>query len=160
MENRRGRVEGTPARAIRSEGGFTLIELMVVVLIIGILVGIALPTFLAARERAEDRASQSDLRTGLAAAVTYYSDGDTFTGFDVAEGVSVEPSLDWVAPGPPAHREVAIHVAGGSDLLLVGLSRSNTYFCLAQQAGSPATTRGSGTLFADVDTVAECLGGW
>ena len=42
----------------RDEEGFTLIELMVVVLIIAILIAIAIPTFLGARPRAQDRAAQ------------------------------------------------------------------------------------------------------
>ena len=47
------------------ERGFTLIELMVVVMIIAILVGIAIPAFLGARKRAQDTAAKSNLRNAL-----------------------------------------------------------------------------------------------
>src|SRR5438067_11824018 len=76
----------------QSEEGFTLIELMVVVLIIAILLAIAIPTFLGARQKAQDRAAQSDLRNALTAEKTFYVDNQTYS--DVAASVNaIEPHL-------------------------------------------------------------------
>jgi type IV pilus assembly protein PilA len=85
------------------EEGFTLIELMVVVLIIAILIAIAIPTFLGARQRAQDRAAQSDLRNGLTAEKTVYVDlqayetavQDTNPADGIVDMVAVESSLNW-----------------------------------------------------------------
>jgi type IV pilus assembly protein PilA len=63
----------------RADEGFTLIELMVVVLIIAILLAVAIPTFLGAQQNARRRAAQSNVRNVFTVQMVHYSDYGQFT---------------------------------------------------------------------------------
>lgn len=122
----------------KEEGGFTLIELMVVVLIIAILIAIAIPTFLGARKRAQDKQAQSNLRNALTAEKTYYVDTQAYVD-NVGAGLTalqgIESSLDWTLDdGWTRGVDVESLEAGNNGVLLRSESKSGTWFCLMDLA--------------------------
>jgi type IV pilus assembly protein PilA len=82
-------------RTRRDEGGFTLIELMVVILVIAVLLAIAIPTFFRARQQANDRAVQANVRNALTATRIFYNDAQEYSDVP-ADMTGVEPSLTWI----------------------------------------------------------------
>jgi type IV pilus assembly protein PilA len=141
---------------MQDDKGFTLIELMVVVLIIAILIAIAIPTFLGLRRRAQDRGAQSDLRNALTAAKAYYADDEAYTNATVANLGATEPSLTFLAAGTASASgnsfAVSVAVGGTNDqeFAAARMSASGSCFEIRDAAGP--------TRYASHTTAANCTG--
>jgi type IV pilus assembly protein PilA len=70
----------------RDESGFTLIELLVVLIIIGVLLAIAVPSYLGFKDRAQSTAAASNVRSAIPDAEAYYSDVGNYTNMKLASG--------------------------------------------------------------------------
>jgi type IV pilus assembly protein PilA len=130
-----------------SDRGFTLIELMVVLLIIAILLAVMIPTFLGSRDKALNRSAEADLRNALTAAKTLYSDSGDYSGAASATSLqSVEPSLSFTTGSTSTPGQVSVSVAVDYETIdLATLSGSGNCFYLQDVASASAS---SGTWYA------------
>jgi type IV pilus assembly protein PilA len=100
-----------------TEHGFTMIELMMVILVIAILVLIAVPTFVGARKPAEDRHAQTILRSSLVAATTGSADSGDFAWVTPATLQLEETSILYLAGATHARAtQNEVSVATGTHL--------------------------------------------
>jgi len=137
-----------------AEAGFTLIELMVVLLIIAILLAIAIPTFLGVTSSANDRAAQSNLTNGLTeAASQYQAAAQSYSGVS-ALLVASAPEFTWTAPGtacttaqPNCISVGTFDVATVGDaqaVILAAVSKTGTCWWVAQLQTTPVVLASPG----------------
>jgi prepilin-type N-terminal cleavage/methylation domain-containing protein len=160
QEARASEVEGEEV----AEAGFTLIELMVVLLIIAILLAIAIPTFLGVTNSAGDRAAQSNLTNALTEAKALYQVNQSYTtasgSYTAGQFQAQAPEFNWTTGACTSTSnncvsELPFNVASGNDgqglVLAVLSSKTNTCWYAFDLEATPVSVANSGPVVtADV----------
>ncbi|MEM9466390.1 MAG: prepilin-type N-terminal cleavage/methylation domain-containing protein [Actinomycetota bacterium] len=138
------------------DAGFTLIEVMVVILVIGVLLAVGIPTYRGARARAQDSSAQSSLHNGFVAASIVFVDELDFLEADSAGMAASEPGLAYVDSPAPSSDDAELSVAsigGGATWGAAVRSDSGTCFYIRTN-GTGSITYGSSDTLACTGAVA------
>ncbi|MEX2419976.1 MAG: prepilin-type N-terminal cleavage/methylation domain-containing protein [Acidimicrobiia bacterium] len=137
----------TIRRGMNRDEGFTLIELMVVVMIIAVLIAIAIPSFLGFRKSAQDRSAQSEIRNVLLSEKAFWLDTGDYTE-TAADMTAFEPNANLNAD-PALGVVIQLNEASSDIVCIVRTSASGNTFSIWESATA-------GTYYATADLSASC----
>jgi len=118
-------ISGLRRRLAREESGFTLIELLIVLVIIGILLAVAVPSYLGFKDRAKQRAAQANVRTAVPAVEAYFADTGHYTNMTLTSGDA--PDTGGLT-GIDAGVSITVVSAGASTYCISDTQGSFTYY--------------------------------
>jgi type IV pilus assembly protein PilA len=119
-------------RPLLAEEGFTLIEVLVVILVIAILCSIALVAFISQKEKAYDASARSNARNGVSYVEACYTDTQDYSKCTTASELGETPFP--VVNGTPGAGEIRVRIVDPELFRVVATSASGNHFRIVKES--------------------------
>ena len=141
----------------RDESGFTLIELLVVLIIIGVLLAIAIPSYLGFQKSAQQTAAASDVRQAIPDSEAYFADNNTYTGITAAGlKTTYDNGMKVFAAGPPEVPGIVTVKASTAADAATGAKVGDEYCISAEDNNNWSHVSGPGGTVKTKETSDQC----